>query len=376
MARRFYSREELEAVKRDEWALRSELEPAKHPGTGDRCKYVCPSCHRDGTCRVYRGNTAVWSCVACEDAGNIVDLYVKRDGMSAGDACLAVCERYAHGGQITPVKSDDLKVKKQSEPAISVSFARQSYEYCKRCAEKLWDGSKQSQKALDYLHERGYDDALIKRLRFGFDDKAMKKNRPGGFLPFGVMAVIIPYGRSMPYYVARLLPTKKPWLDADGKPIRMLNPRGGDGVEEPVYNSAALWAGYDVVFVVEGALDAAAITQAAATISTAKVGAVSINGAHNHGLILRLLTENHSGCRLMITLDSDDAGITGAMNLSHALTQIEQRHELIDTTKVWPMMDSDGHGCKDAGDVLRYYGVDGLAVAIEMVIDGTYLECQ
>lgn len=78
----------------------------------------------------------------------------------------------------------------------------------------------------------------------------------------------------------------------------------------------------------------------------------------------------------MITLDSDDAGITGAVNLSHALTQIEQRHELIDTTKVWPMMDSDGYGCKDAGDVLRYYGVDGLAVAIEMVIDGTYLECQ
>ena len=100
MARRFYSRDDLERVKQSLDALHAELQPARKPGRGDRRCYVCPACGRDGKVRVYRGNVdgaAVWSCVhaSCRRAGNIVDLYMIRDGLTAGDATTAVCDRWA-----------------------------------------------------------------------------------------------------------------------------------------------------------------------------------------------------------------------------------------------------------------------------------------
>jgi len=394
MARRYYSRQELEEVKRDEWALRSELEPAKHPGFGAKAKYVCPICHKDGKCRVYFGDTAVWSCIRCGESGNIVDLYVKRDGMSSGDACQAVCDRYAQDKRATAPRpivrqyqpheasdrtptataecQNDNVVHKSEEMSQDNGWRRQCHNYCKACIARLWNGSRQSQKALDYLHERGFDDALIRRCRFGFDDKAMKAEQtPGGYLKFGRRAIIVPYGAAMDYYIARLLPSKNPWLDADGKEIRMLNPKDK---AEPIYNQAALWFGFDAVFITEGALDAAAIVQAAATINVARVTAVAINGAANREPITNLLRDNRAKGRLIITLDSDKAGIDGMMGLSHNFNQIQQPHEAIDTSKIWPALDDNGHGCKDAGDILKYYDTDRLAVAIEAILDGTYLE--
>lgn len=391
MAKRYYTHDDLERVKCSLDALHAELVPAKHPGRGDKRNYVCPACGRDGKVRVYRGNkdgAAIWSCVhaTCRKAGNIVDLYMIRDGLSRGEATTAACDRWADFlGRPAAASSGSRRQRPGAaalpagEPAADVCGLDDStgaasnritasstpqddrrhdrQRYCLAAAARLWDAS--GQRARDYLHGRGFSDDTLRRFHIGYDAQC----RVGGSLKYGRAAVVVPYSRRLDYFAARFL---KPIVDADGKETKCLNCPG----DEPVFNAAALWAGYDAVVVVEGWADALSISQAAATISTATVGAISINGAMNHGRLLDLLASRPTQARLLLALDDDESGQAGARVLSQKLDGIGQRHELIDGSIVYGQWEKDdGHGCKDANDVLKFHGDDMLAVSIETMLD-------
>jgi len=397
MARRFYTRDDLERVKQSVDALRDELEPArKHPGRGERLNYVCPACGRDGKVRVFVGNkdgAAVWSCIhaSCGRAGNIVDLYMIRDGLTAGEATTAVCDKWADrlgrpatasSGQRSrpqaarrpgavlpagePAAASRASTSSTSTASSSITatvasldddLRRERQRYCIAAAARLWDAS--GKRARDYLHGRGFTDDTLQRFHVGYDAQC----KVGGSLKYGRASIVIPYSRRLDYYAARFL---KPIVGQDGDVTKCLNCPGS----EPVFNAAALWAGYDAVVVVEGWADALSIAQAAATISTATVGAISINGAMNHGRVLDLLASRPTQARLLLALDDDGSGQDGARVLSEKLDSIGQRHELINSAAVWGVwMTDDGHKCKDANDLLQHYGNDGLAVSIETMLD-------
>jgi len=373
MARRFYSDDDLQAVKQSLDALEMELQPATHVRRDGSRRFVCPKCRRDGKVKVYVGKidgSAVWSCVACGAAGNIMSLYMDR-GMDRGQAVIAVMDRWA---DVVAARTGDSSQKGSRRPGSSTSTIsilgdkpaaaastmdderrrQASRRYCISAAARLWDASGKS--ARDYLHGRGFSDETLKRFRLGYDPQC----RAGGSLKYGRAAVVVPYSRKLEYYVVRFL---RPIVDrTTGKEIKCLNMPG----REPVFNARALWA-YDAVIVVEGWADALSIAQAASRITSARVGAISINGASNQRQLVDLLTDNQTSSRLLIALDADASGQDGALLLSRRLDEIGQDHELISGSAVWAVWD----GCKDANDVLAKYGEDSLAGSLEVMLNDT-----
>jgi len=246
---------------------------------------------------------------------------------------------------------------------VGDDWRRESQRYCVAAAARLWDAS--GKRALDYLHGRGFSDDVLRRFHIGYDSQS----KVGGVLKYGRAGVVIPYSRRLDYYAVRFI---NPIVDADGDETKAMKPAAARAGDEPVFNSAALWAGYDAVIVCEGWFDALSIAQAAATITAANVGAISINGANSHGRLVDLLASRPTQARLLIALDDDDSGRNGARVLSEKLDSIGQQHEVMDGAAVygcWTAADDDGHRCKDANDVLMRCDVDCLAVSIETMLN-------
>ena len=372
MAKRFYDADDLRRVKCSLSALHAELVPARRSGSGDRRIYVCPACGREGKCRVYVGTkdgSAVWSCVQCKRAGNIVDLFMVRDGLTRGEATTAVCDKWADalGSHSTVTRSparSDRRPEAQDDLSEGTPVARlpetldeittptkitddrrrEIRQYCLQAAARLWDESGRSGR--DYLHMRGLDDNTIKRFRLGYDSQC----RVGGSLKFGRAGIVIPYSPQLDYFAVRFI---RPISGADGKFVKSMKPPVEYAGDEPLFNQGALWAGYDAVVVTEGWLDAISIAQVATTITAAKVGAVALGGADAHSKLVNALLSKPTTARLLVAMDDDDHGRAGARALSQKLDAIGQKHEVIDGSIVWGGWElPDGTPCKDANDAL------------------------
>ena len=350
-----YSDAEVEAVKRT--ALRLELQEAPRRGKGKASIFYCPnpSCKHP---RVINPTDAgLWYCQRCQAKGDVFVAVQLREGISRQEAFVYVMNRYGSGQALNMPRPTEAEAAAEMPSTNSGSAARitrdadawraECRRYLMAAAENL-PGSPGE----EYMRGRGFTAETLRRFRVGFDARA----KIHGVLPYGRAAVVYPYSRQLDYYAARFL---KPMTSADGSVVKAMMPDKDIAGEEPLFNAAALYS-CEAVVICEGPFDCMAIAQGAAQIG-ANVGAVALCGTACDKLI-RQLSARPTAARLLIALDNDEAGRTGAVRAAEKLDAIGQRFELLDSNALYG-------GANDAGEVLQTFGTDGAVAIIDTMND-------
>ena len=318
-----YSDAEVEAVKRT--ALRLELQEAPRRGKGKASIFYCPnpSCKHP---RVINPTDAgLWYCQRCQAKGDVFVAVQLREGISRQEAFVYVMNRYGSGQALNMPRPTEAEAAAENLPGSPGE---------------------------EYMRGRGFTAETLRRFRVGFDARA----KIHGVLPYGRAAVVYPYSRQLDYYAARFL---KPMTSADGSVVKAMMPDKDIAGEEPLFNAAALYS-CEAVVICEGPFDCMAIAQGAAQIG-ANVGAVALCGTACDKLI-RQLSARPTAARLLIALDNDEAGRTGAVRAAEKLDAIGQRFELLDSNALYG-------GANDAGEVLQTFGTDGAVAIIDTMND-------
>ena len=182
-------------------------------------------------------------------------------------------------------------------------------EYYNKCAKEL----PKSTKAVNYLKHRGlFVEDLINRFNIGYDAD--------------INCIVIPH---TDYYCTRRAIT-------DDKKLRFIHNLKGVSVE--LFNSACL-ASADVVFIVEGAMDALSIILAGAE-------AIAIGGASNVKLLAKALEDNdENNPAIAILTDDDRAGNKSAGAIINELKGLDVYFERV---KLPDKLDANEWLCKDS----------------------------
>lgn len=288
----------------------------------------------------FHPDTNRWNCNACGEHGTVIDLYMYANGMNpktdfaravdamAKDfdieiepaqhsaAAAAAGSNPSFKGQdnpgpgtaSAPISADrsaaaaDLAA--QAQPSALDPVPAADYTaYYKKCMANL----AQSEAAQDYLQgKRGIDIGIALAYGFGFDPKADPAGAPGGSgeIKHPCPRIIIPTGPA--HYVGRS-------IDPNTAPgYSKINNKGG---RPGILNEKALFAGYDYIFVTEGAFDAV-------SIATAGQVAIALNSASNADLLLKRLEERPTKSTLILCLDNDKAGNAAANRLKEGLRRL------------------------------------------------------
>lgn len=167
--------------------------------------------------------------------------------------------------------------------------------YYKACANMLF--SESTPEGLAYLKGRGISEETAKRFWLGYDPEAAPRSAPGGkgrkYKNNTFPRLIIPISKK--YYTARyILPGELP------ENVTKYDQPAGGNIE--VFNTKILHnPEIQVIFVVEGALDAIATTEAGGE-------AVGLNGTGNELKLIKELEEEPTTATLVLCLDNDNAG--------------------------------------------------------------------
>lgn len=351
-----WSKDEIDAVKAE--YLFDELEPApeqeqKLQGVGWPL-YVCPAC---GHSRVVRPTKAgIWYCQHCHEKGSIFDVVRLRDGLTIEQAFDYVMRKYGRRGTEPKRKtapkvlpSLQMTVNGQGIAAARDGWAAECQRYLTAAAAALPGSAGEV-----YMRGRGFTTDTLKRFCVGFDPRA----RAHGALKYGRPAVVYPYSLRLDYYGARLLRPIEYNADEKTEVIKALKVPSDIAGSEPLFNAEALYSHADVV-IVEGAFDAMAIAQGAASCG-ADVGAVALCGTASSRLV-KALQAKSTQARLWIALDNDEAGQNGARAAAAALDAIGQRFEVIDSAAAYG-------GFKDAC-ALQEYDAGLMADCVQNILD-------
>lgn len=304
-----YSKSDIDAVKLE---LLHELTPAKGRGV-----YICPAC---GRARVYNPTATIWFCQRCRAKGDIFSAVRLRDGVTIEAAFATVMERYGHGqaANVSPARPQAAPAPADRGKQVAAETWRADCRrYLLAAAEALPGSAGEA-----YMQGRGFTSETLRRFGVGYDAKA----KAHGALRFGRPAIVYPYSRRMDYYGLRFL---RPIVDADGNVTKTMKPPAGRAGGEPLFNSGTLRFGFDAVIVVEGPLDCMALAQGASQVG-AKVGAMALCGT-GAGRLIDQLTAKPTAAKLLIALDNDEAGRSGAVALAEKLDAIGQEYEVMNT---------------------------------------------
>ena len=244
--------------------------------------YVCPLCgsggrgtrDSDGALSV-KGDGVHWHCFSCDQGGDIYDLFMLRDNLTASEAAAAVLRKYGDGRRrssgvedfrlATTTSRRDDQQRQQAEAQPLKDYG----EYVARCHAALKDSP-----GAAYFTGRGLTPATLERWNLGFD--VQRRN------------VVIPYpGTPNSYYTARTISGEK----------RYFKPPTDDAGHEPLFNAGALYSGADTVFIVEAQLCAISIEQAG--------GAAVAIGGSGAGKLLAAVKERATAAALIVCLDND-----------------------------------------------------------------------
>ena len=212
-------------------------------------------------------------CFSCNASYDIFDVMKIDTGLS-GAALFNY--GYAYFG-FDGIKKEHHKT--NNEPQKAKKISQNTSEYLKKC-EKALSGSKGEK----YLHERGFEDKILRECHIGYDEN--KK------------AVVLPYLNEEGYYISRSI---------EGKEYR--KPKGKS---EPLYQLGEL---SNVVYVTEGQLDALSLFQANLQY------VVAIGGGGTEKLKYIYKKEADMPKRAVIVRDNDEAGIGTAKRIKETLSQ-------------------------------------------------------
>lgn len=274
-------------------------------------RFVCPVCHSGGSGRASSDSAfhitsdgMKWSCFSCNGGGDIFDLAAAVEGLDPND-------RAAHYRAVTewagepagerparPVRAAEVRPAVEVDPE-TLSPVTEAVAACRE-REKGFivscRGLITHPEARSYIEGRGYTVEEAKSLGWGFDADRHR--------------LVIPYPGADHYHIDR---------DVTGSPRggKYLKPKAGDVGPEPLYNAPALRGAGEVCFVVEGPMDAAAVTLAGHR-------AVALGGVGARGLLSELEgVPEAERAVLVLMLDRDKAGSGAARSLA---AELDERH--------------------------------------------------
>ena len=295
----------------------SFLQRAKRTG------YICPACNNgsgaDGDGITKDKRTGRWHCFKCGFHGTNIDLIGVYFGITDNAAMIA--KAYEYYGVDRPQKGRDNK-----NPQKSTNYTRtqekqatQETHNTQEKHETQEDFStfiEQAEKLNDYqyLQGRGITPETQARFHVGFvpdwkSPQAVKTTIEKGGNPANLPTsprCIIP--RSRYNYLAR-----------DVRPEDQITPEQRKYVKQntgktSLFNAEALQA--DVVFIVEGEIDAMSIEQSGGN-------ACGLCSVSNRGILLNYLKENRKpGQAFILMLDNDEAGKAGTAELEKGLQEM------------------------------------------------------
>lgn len=303
------------------------LEKAPHGG------YICPYCgsgtgkHKTGAVKYYR-ETNTCACHACPEPGqrarkfDVLDCIQVRNNcdyntaLQIGADILGITiedndDRKRHKAQKAPQRAD--KEKGRETPAEQPKAPQGAQEaagmadytdYYMECMQRLDDPA-----ALSYLQARGISRETAEAHNLGYDPAADPANAPGAtegtYKPHPAPRLIIPVSKGD--YVARR---------TDGRPeYKAMHPAGA---RAGIFNTRAVMRP-EVVFVVEGAIDALSIMEAGGQ-------AVALNSTNNAGTFIEKLKNIDVKCSFVISQDNDDAGRRAAATLETGLQGLNLKY--------------------------------------------------
>lgn len=271
---------------------------SQHNETG----YCCPHCDSgthgtkdsDGAVKYY-ADTNTWYCHACGTGGDVIDAYREQNRT---DYNTALTELAARAG-VTIDKSTE---RPQSDYKRADDRQPQKYEkdahrgeqgpaadytaYYQACRAMLHDPA-----AVNYLQARGISTETAERCGIGFDPAADPAAAPGATTDAGkrhpTPRIIAPC--TADYYANRSMGPNTPTK------YKSINPTGS---HTQLFNAAAIYSN-DVVFVVEGFIDALSFIEAGAA-------AIALNGKGNGPLLLKQLQERPTHTSFIICHDNDN----------------------------------------------------------------------
>lgn len=170
-----------------------------------------------------------------------------------------------------------------------------------------------------YIRERGISQETAEKYQLG---RNVIRPDKGG--PFDLAEVLV-IPTSPTTYISRFL---DPNCDSSS---RYRNSAG----EQHFFNEAALTEAKGPIFITEGAIDALSIIECGGE-------AVSLNSTANVNRLLKLLESNRPVQKLIIAMDSDDAGKRAEKELTAGLSKLDSPYSIV----------SDWNDCKDANELL------------------------
>ena len=271
---------------------------SQHNETG----YCCPHCDSgthgtkdsDGAVKYY-ADTNTWYCHACGTGGDVIDAYREQNRT---DYNTALTELAARAGvtidksterpQSDYKRADDRQPQKYEKDAHRGEHgpAADYTAYYQACRAMLHDPA-----AVNYLQARGISTETAERCGIGFDPAADPAAAPGATTDAGkrhpTPRIIAPC--TADYYANRSMGPNTPTK------YKSINPTGS---HTQLFNAAAIYSN-DVVFVVEGFIDALSFIEAGAA-------AIALNGKGNGPLLLKQLQERPTHTSFIICHDNDN----------------------------------------------------------------------
>lgn len=243
-----------------------------------RGMYVCPVCGSGNGPRrtaAFHVQGQRWKCFSCNSGGDVFDLVGILDGIeNKRDQLQAVAEWAGLDADLAPKPA----VAPQPKPKHDYSTGRKrEADYLQRMRENIHDPE-----AVAYVQGRGFtlDEAVAWGL--GYDPTRHR--------------LILPWAGSDYYHIDRSTTDQEP---------KYTKPKAADVGPQPLYNSAALEA--PVFFVVEGVLDALAVTACG-------FQAIALGGTGGRSAVEAMAPYKPQGVAVVM-LDNDEAGKKASRDL-------------------------------------------------------------
>lgn len=341
------------------------LRPAKKRDT-----YICPLCGNgtgttgDGLAVDPHGDRQHLKCFKCGFYGDIIDLYQKEHGCTAGDAFASLYGLFGIDVDNDAPKPREVYGVQQIQEEQGAPLVYDYQEYFQTVTRPQLDNPD----AIAYLSKRGISLELARRFWLGFDPEwrsptALRNGKNPPVSP----RLIIPTGNTS--YVAR-----------DIRPGVKDFAKMKEGAAQP-FNLRALDAGSQdgrPVFVVEGEIDALSVMEAGSE-------AVALGSTSNIGKLLDHLRDHSPACTLILSLDNDGAGKDSlpkladglqALNIDYITADISGEHKdpndalQADRTAFFKAVEDAQHSASSKPDAVTDYISRLLAGEIERFKQG------
>lgn len=255
----------------------------------------CPFCGGTDRFRVQpEHDGGLWACRQCGKSGDAVAYLVETDRITRADAY-----KLRHDGEPVTMQSGRTCTKPVPVPVPAPppgpAWQARGWTMVEQCAAALWSDT--GARALDWLHGRGFADAVLHDASIGYH-AGNPEHEPAALWGLSQDAPVwLPRGVVIPWFADGQL-----WRINIRRPVGKPKYIGPAGCGNSLYNADALTPGRAVILV-EGEFDALTLAQCAGDIVT-PCATGSNAGARRDRWLMRLALAP----RVFLAFDDDDAG--------------------------------------------------------------------